>query len=104
MNLTWQKSESLIQPLAVDKNLSKTAIYIRKNIEVTETENESGETITKYTYDEAIITPAEYKALGDNDAEVLYELALDTPVTYPTNEHIYLPRYIDDYHREMDKI
>ena len=23
MNLTWQKSESLIQPLAVDKNLSK---------------------------------------------------------------------------------
>ena len=32
MNLTWQKSESLIQPLAVDKNLSKTAIYIRKTL------------------------------------------------------------------------
>ena len=104
MNLTWQKSESLVQPLALDKNLSNTAIYIRKNIEVTETENESGETVTKYTYDEATITPAEYSALGDNDAEVLYELALDTPVTYPANGHIYLPRYIDDYDREMDKL
>ena len=41
MNLTWQKSESLVAPLALDTTLSKKAVYIRKNINVEEVENQT---------------------------------------------------------------
>ena len=55
MNLTWQKSESLVAPLALDTTLSKKAVYIRKNINVEEVENQNGEKVNKYTYDETTI-------------------------------------------------
>lgn len=104
MNLTWQKSESLVAPRALDTTISSTAVYIRRNIKVAEEENQNGETVKKYVYDEAIITQDEYKELGDTDAKVLYELALNTPVEYPANGHVYMPSYISDYKREMDNI
>lgn len=103
MNLTWQKSESLVAPLALDTTLSKKAVYIRKNIEVVPIEDQNGETVNKYVYDETTITPEEYKELGDNTAKVLYELALDTPVEY-VNGHIYKPSYIYDYKGQIDDI
>ena len=103
MNLTWQKSECLVAPLALDTTLSKKAVYIRKNINVEEVENQNGEKVNKYTYDEATITPEEFKELGDNTAKVLYELALDTPVEY-VNGHIYKPSYIYDYKSQIDDI
>lgn len=104
MNLTWQKSESLVAPLALDTTLSEKAVYIRKNVKVEEFENQDGERINKYVYDEATITPEQYKELGDNAAKVLYELALNTPVEYPANGHVYLPRYINDYKEQIDAI
>lgn len=102
--LTWTKAESLEKPRIIDTTLSKTAVYIRKNIQILETENPDGDPVTKYEYDEAIITPELYKELGNNGAKVLYEIALDTPVEYPANGHVYKPSYKDDYKREMDDI
>ena len=104
MNLTWQKSESLVAPLALDTTLSQKAVYIRKNIQAIPAENQNGEEYTKYVYDEATITPDEYKELGDNAAKVLYELALNTAVEYPANGHVYLPSYINDYKKQIDDI
>lgn len=102
--LTWTKAESLEKPRIVDTTLSKTAVYIRKNIQIIEAENPAGDPVKKYEYEEAIITPELYKELGDNGAKVLYEIALETPVEYPANGHIYKPSYKDDYKREIEDI
>ncbi len=102
--LEWKTAESREMPLVVDTTLSQTYIYLRKDITAQEAEDNQGEEYAKYVYKEAIIDREEFKALGDNAAKVLYELALSTPVEYPANNHIYKPAYIDDYFTEMQRV
>lgn len=102
--LNWKTVESRLKPAAVDTTISKNNVYLRKNIQAVEVKDGQNEDYTKYVYDEAIISKEDFKALGNNGAKVLYELALSTPVEYPANGHIYKPEYIDDYFKEMERV
>ena len=53
--MKWQHSGSAIYPARVDTTLSEKYVYIRKNIVETERTDTSGETITYYEYDEALV-------------------------------------------------
>lgn len=61
MDITYKKAESLVCPSELDTTSSPDGIFIRKNIEQVEVTTETDETITKYTYDEAFLTPDEYE-------------------------------------------
>lgn len=101
--IEWKTSESRLKPLALDTTISQEYVYLRKDINAVEAEDSQGD-YTKYVYQEAIIGREDFKALGNNGAKVLYELALSTPVEYPANNHIYKPAYIDDYFKEMQRV
>ncbi|MBR0342579.1 MAG: hypothetical protein IJH64_10145 [Oscillospiraceae bacterium] len=58
--MEWQHSGSTICPQRVDTTLSQIYVYIRKNIVETERTDMSGETITYYEYDEAMIPREDY--------------------------------------------
>ena len=102
--LEWKTVESREMPRAVDTTISALYVYLRKDINTVEVEDGQNENYTKYIYQETIISREDFKALGDNGAKVLYEMALSTPVEYPVNNHVYKPVYIDDYFREMQRV
>lgn len=61
MDLIYKTVESLVKPLEVDTTINTTLVYIRKDINaVTYTDSEGNEK-TKYVYQEAYLTPEEYK-------------------------------------------
>lgn len=66
MSNSWHKSESTINPALVEQ--IDTHIYLRKNVvEETRKDEVSEEETIIYTYDELILTAAEYsKILTDN--------------------------------------
>lgn len=60
--MNWTKSESTVMPEAVDTTSSKTTVYLRRGIkEKQRTDEESGETMTFYEYEEAKMTHEEYE-------------------------------------------
>lgn len=64
MNILYSHHEGsqAVKPLALDTASSKTAVYLRKNIEqITRTDPMTGESMTLWSYDEAKLTPAEYE-------------------------------------------
>lgn len=62
MTLNYKKSESSIHPELTDTTSSKTTVYLRKNVEEKQREDEiTGETYTYYEYDEAKVPKAEYE-------------------------------------------
>lgn len=61
MNLGWHKSESTVKPLEIDETTSKKYIYIRKNIAEVQRNDDEGGAYTVFEYDEAKLTPEEYK-------------------------------------------
>ena len=62
MKLNYIKSQSSVYPELVDTTSSKKVMYLRQNIEeVTIIDEESGEDITYYEYDEAKLTKEEYE-------------------------------------------
>lgn len=61
MNLGWYRSESTVRPLEVDTTTSKKYIYLRKNIEETQKQDDDGESYTIFNYDEAKLTQEEYE-------------------------------------------
>lgn len=102
--LEWKTAESLITPLALDTTISKDYVYLRKDIKVVEVEDGDGKKHAKYVYSEATIAREEFLALGSTSEKAIYELALQTPVEYPENGHIYKPEYLTDYFKEMESI
>lgn len=56
MNLNYYKAESSIEPEVVDETLSKVFVYIRKNIQKVDRDEN-----TFYEYEEAKLTHEEYK-------------------------------------------
>ena len=60
-DFSYKKAESLIKPSEIDTTSTPDGIFIRKNIEAVESENENGETVIKYQYDEALLTVDEYE-------------------------------------------
>lgn len=60
--MNWIKSESTVMPEAVDTASSKTTVYLRRGIkEKQRTDEESGESMTYYEYEEAKMTREEYE-------------------------------------------
>lgn len=61
MKLNYIKSQSSVYPELVDTTSSKKVVYLRQNVvEVTTTDEFSGETYVYYEYDEAKLTKDEY--------------------------------------------
>lgn len=59
----WRKSQSLgsVMPAEIDAETSKSVVYIRRNFEQVEIEDdETGETRTAWEYDEAKIPQTDY--------------------------------------------
>lgn len=62
MNLEYKKSESTIYPQLIDTTSSKTTVYLRKNVEEKQREDEiTDETYTYYEYLEAKVSKADYE-------------------------------------------
>lgn len=57
----WYKAESMTLPAIIDDTSSRVYIYVRKNINVEQRTDESGETITVYVYDEIKIPKEVYE-------------------------------------------
>ena len=75
MQIIYYDSESLSEPEIIDVDSSPTTVYLRKDIEEnTRVEEETGETITYYSYKEAKIPKTEYNAYMNekNQADIEY--------------------------------
>lgn len=115
INVIYKKVESPTEPAKRDSMSSPNGVYFRRNIKKIETENESGEKIIKYTYDEAFLNKNEAELLGDDllvnsingepDTPEYeeYKNKLNTGVQY-TNGFYYKPKYISDYKTIMSDI
>lgn len=57
----WYKAESSELPSTIDDTSSRVYVYVRKNINVEQRTDESGETITVYVYDEIKIPKEVYE-------------------------------------------
>lgn len=57
----WYKAESMTLPTIIDDTSSRVYVYVRKNINVEQRIDESGETITVYVYDEIKIPKEVYE-------------------------------------------
>ena len=62
----WYKAESSELPSTIDDTSSRVYVYVRKNINVEQRTDESGEIITVYVYDEIKI-PKEVYEIFKND-------------------------------------
>lgn len=61
MNIIYTKTKSTVKPDILDTTSSKVVVYLRKNIErKDEVDQNSGDTIQMYVYDEATLTKEEY--------------------------------------------
>jgi hypothetical protein len=62
LNITWNTVRGNWQekPLQKDTTLSPSSVYLRKNIRQVVESNDNGDT-TFYEYEEAVLTPEEYK-------------------------------------------
>lgn len=57
----WYKAESMTLPAIIDDTSSRVYVYVRKNINVEQRTDESGETIIVYVYDEIKILKEVYE-------------------------------------------
>lgn len=57
----WYKAVSMTLPAIIDDTSSMVYVYVRKNINVEQRTDESGETITVYVYDEIKIPKEVYE-------------------------------------------
>lgn len=57
----WSKAESTTLPAIIDDTSSRVYVYVRKNINVEQRTDESGEAITVYVYDEIKIPKEVYE-------------------------------------------
>lgn len=57
----WYKAESMTLPAIIDDTSSRVYVYVRKNINVEQRTDESGETIIVYVYDEIKIPKEVYE-------------------------------------------
>lgn len=61
MKMNYVKSESFIKPELIDTTSSDTAVYIRRNITEKTIDDDNGNELTSYVYEEAKLTKEEYE-------------------------------------------
>lgn len=108
MEILYKKAQSKEKPATIDVVSSPECVYIRRDIKLTETENESGEISKIYDYQEAVLSKNDYEQykntllvneINNNEnssAFENYQNKLNTGVLY-TNGKKYKPRYHEDY-------
>lgn len=65
--MNWYKSESTVRPNKIDTTSSKKVVYLRKDIvEKQREDEENGDMITYFEYDEAKLTKEEYEKYKEN--------------------------------------
>lgn len=71
MNIIYKHIEGsqAERPLEVDTTSSKSVVYLRKNIERVEHEDEQGNKYELWEYDEAQLTPDEYSIFLQEDTQ-----------------------------------
>ena len=71
MNIIYKHVEGsqAERPLEVDTTSSKSVVYLRKNIERVEHEDEQGNVYELWEYDEAQLTPDEYSIFLQEDIQ-----------------------------------
>lgn len=71
MNITYKHTEGsqIERPLEIDTVSSKSVIYLRKNIERVEKEDEQGNKYEVWSYDEAKLTPEQYSLYLQEDTQ-----------------------------------
>jgi len=71
MNIIYKHIEGsqAERPLEVDTTSSKSVVYLRKNIERVEHEDEQGNVYELWEYDEAQLTPDEYSIFLQEDIQ-----------------------------------
>ena len=65
----WYKAESSELPSMIDDTSSRVYVYVRKNINVEQRTDESGEIITVYVYDEIKIPKEVYDVFGTTQSQ-----------------------------------
>lgn len=65
----WYKSQSTVRPITPDTTSSHYYVYLRKNIEQIETEDESGNTYIMYEYDELKIPKEMYPLYAEEQKD-----------------------------------
>ena len=61
MEILYKKAQSKEKPATIDVVSSPECVYIRRDIKLTETENESGEISKIYDYQEAVLSKNDYE-------------------------------------------
>ena len=71
MNIIYKHIEGsqAERPLEIDTTSSKSVVYLRKNIERVEHEDEQGNKYELWEYDEAQLTPDEYSIFLQEDIQ-----------------------------------
>lgn len=78
MLINFKRAESLVNPSEIDTTSSPDGIFIRKNVKAVEVESENAESIIKYVYDEAFLTPDEYELYKTSKYEMVVNEAVTT--------------------------
>ena len=68
----WYNGESTVNPALIDTNSSKKYVYVRRNVEQHERENEHGETETYYTFEEYKIPKDVYSIFEKQRSDIDY--------------------------------
>lgn len=81
---THHEGSQVTKPAAIDTTSSKTAVFLRKNIEqITRQDEQSGEEVTLWSYDEAKLTNAEYTAyLAEDTAAKVEYIAMMSDIEF----------------------
>lgn len=86
MQLNWRKAEGTQEekPKEIDTVASPFCVYLRKDIQQETREQQGGESMSVWTYEEAVLTLAEYaqyqKELADCNSLSQQELVESNPV------------------------
>lgn len=79
INYEHREGSQAVKPSLVDTNSSKTVVYLRKNVTQTSFKDAmSGKTITMWSYDEAVLSLAEFEEYKTNvSADILAQMRAD---------------------------
>ena len=79
INYEHREGSQSVKPSLVDTNSSKTVVYLRKNVNQTSFKDAmSGKTITMWSYDEAVLSLAEFEEYKTNvSADISAQMRAD---------------------------
>ena len=104
MNLNFGKSQSTQMPLLLDTESSESSVYIRRNVEEKQREDEhvEGGVQTYYEYEEAVLTRMEYQQYLNEQLQA-ENTALKAQIAENADAMIELAGMIDKLNTKTDE-